>query len=729
MDGFKQSKTHLNAEFHINRMPDINETEAAIDKIYSDIQNGPIEELKSKEIADAFMAAKNQEFEINVVATMSSGKSTLINAMLSHELMPSANEPTTSTIVRIVADNTAKTFNAKAYNIDNKMVNNVTNVTLEQMQKMNKNDNISRIVMSGPIPFVSSSGMKLVLVDTPGPNNSKEKSHEEMTYHMISGSKKSMVLFVLNAEQIGINDEKILLDYVYKCMKNGGKQSRDRFLFVVNKINCFDPQPKHDGPGCIRKVLTNIKKDLEDRGIRNPNIFPVAALPALQLREADRFATYLNNFKTFSDAFEEMRFEQYNDFSNLPASVQSTIVDLKKKASPEELLEIRTGIITLEQAINLYVKKYARTTKIIDLVLAFNNKLEELATDAKLREIIRNDQNAKVEIEKQIEEIRKNIKAARDAKTFSNNVDALNLAESTKKEVSLLFYEIRSKLYRIMADCNTKVEITQAEQQCRELEKECNSLLTQMKVQIEKIIVDTFNNTVEKIITEYKKYLNNLNMGSYADQLRLNPLKMVQQDLGQLDIAQIMNKNKEVVDESSVKTEKYTETTGFSKDTNIVASSLTGGVFGLGAAAIIGTFFSPAFVIAPLLGIAFGAHSGAKEGDTRKTEQKQRQIKIPKHTTYIDMKSVAKEFFNPVKNEMDAIEKSMFEYIEKETTEIKVLIDQKLEELDNLLDTKLQDLTQYENDVKEKNYNIAELQKRLEWLEDIENRVNSIVNY
>ena len=35
----------------------------------------------------------------------------------------------------------------------------------------------------------------------------------------------------MNGQQLGINDEKIFLDYVCKSMKDGGKKARERFYF------------------------------------------------------------------------------------------------------------------------------------------------------------------------------------------------------------------------------------------------------------------------------------------------------------------------------------------------------------------------------------------------------------------------------------------------------------------------------------------------------------------
>ncbi len=56
---------------------------------------------ENDEVRQSIEEAFNRDFDVYVVATMSSGKSTLINAMLGHDLLPAANEATTATIARI----------------------------------------------------------------------------------------------------------------------------------------------------------------------------------------------------------------------------------------------------------------------------------------------------------------------------------------------------------------------------------------------------------------------------------------------------------------------------------------------------------------------------------------------------------------------------------------------------------------------------------------------------
>ena len=54
-----------------------------LDELFQKMQKEcPFEDLKSEEIKNNFIKARDSEFEVSIIATMSAGKSTLINALL-----------------------------------------------------------------------------------------------------------------------------------------------------------------------------------------------------------------------------------------------------------------------------------------------------------------------------------------------------------------------------------------------------------------------------------------------------------------------------------------------------------------------------------------------------------------------------------------------------------------------------------------------------------------------
>lgn len=714
--GFEGNKVGVNANFALVRKPSVEEAEQTIDKIFKDIQAGPIRELKTEAILDAFKKAKNSQFEVNVVACMSSGKSTLINALLGKQLMPSANEATTATIVKVYDNDgeTGEDYYATGYSPQGEKVFNRQKVELADMQVFNADDKVSFVDVEGSIPCVDATGMKLVLVDTPGPNNARNKQHEEMTYKMMADSDKSLVLVVLNAQQSGIADEKLFLDYVCNCMKSGGKQTKDRFIFVVNRINCFDPRPQQDGPGCIARTLSNIKKDLEERGILNPNIFPVAALPALEKRTNDAFGMSLMTYKMMVNAFDEMQFDKYYDFSHLPKSSCQYIEACKSESTGDDLAEIETGIFNLEEAIALYINKYARNTKVMDLVSSFNSTLEEMAAVANLEEMLRQDKEAKRKLEAQIATIRKNIKDARDAKTYSKKIDAFDVTPLVKQDVKQMINSIRTQINGMMVGKGTKVEAAKAKAECKQLEKDVETMRTQLKAKVEDTMTRNFTKSVTEMVGYYQMFLEELDLKVDKNIMKLSPLQIVSSQLGDI---------KNIVKTASIsETGSHYETkkTYRDKDENMVESATIGAVVG----AVLGS-------VIPGLGTMAGAAVGGVLSGFfgRKESVSQTKQLVNTNTTYVNMADVATQYLNPILSDLKKIETSIPEYVKNETEKIKVALKQSLAEIDALIDLRLESLSKVEADNKLKDSEIAEKQKKLQWLNSIEKRINDIVKF
>ena len=98
-----------------------------LDRIFSDIKEKNIPEFNTeneegKDIFDAYEEVKNGIFEVSVIATMSSGKSTLINSLLHTELLPSENKACTATIARILDNDSMEGYEAECYRSEERRV-------------------------------------------------------------------------------------------------------------------------------------------------------------------------------------------------------------------------------------------------------------------------------------------------------------------------------------------------------------------------------------------------------------------------------------------------------------------------------------------------------------------------------------------------------------------------------------------------------------------------------
>lgn len=116
---------------------EVADKETAISEIFDEIQNGPFEKLKE------FDLARSSDFEVNVVATMSAGKSTLINALLRKKLMPAKQETCTATITTI-RDTDSDYFSCVAKDKEEYIVQKKDNISLSDMERLNENPDVSK---------------------------------------------------------------------------------------------------------------------------------------------------------------------------------------------------------------------------------------------------------------------------------------------------------------------------------------------------------------------------------------------------------------------------------------------------------------------------------------------------------------------------------------------------------------------------------------------------------
>lgn len=217
-------------------------------------------------------------FDVIVVATMSAGKSTVINALIGKELLHSANEATTATITRIHDKDNLPFFSGKAYSYTNELLDEKFQIDAETLRKWNADSQIKTIDLVGDIQALYNDEKELVIYDTPGPNNSQDDNHEALTMEIINDGHYGLILYVLNATQLGVNDDRALLQKIKTTLD---KDSHKEIIFLLNKADCLD-QEKGER---LDKVVENAEKYLTGIGFVKPIIIPTAAQYALILQK------------------------------------------------------------------------------------------------------------------------------------------------------------------------------------------------------------------------------------------------------------------------------------------------------------------------------------------------------------------------------------------------------------------------------------------------------------
>lgn len=488
-------------------------------ELYTEMRSDtcPFEELRTdNNIEQSFNKALDAEFEIAVVATMSSGKSTLINAMLGNELLPARNEATTATIARIHDDDDADHFHGESFDKDGNEIARCDPLSLENMNQLNDNPDTADIEIYGNIVGISSQSLKLVLTDTPGPNNSRTDEHKNHTYRLIKDSKyKPMVLYILNGTQLETNDDDSLLTDIAEAMRSGGRQASDRFIFVLNKADEFDPEKES-----VAKKVDDTKKYLESHGIKNPKVFPCSAYVAKLIRQYQAGYPFTRkekidlqgNLAMFIDD-EELHFSDMAELSDdVRNKLNQEIAAAKKDANEYRETLVYTGIPAVEGAISEYLEKYAQPQKITEALHSFMQIIKDLGTEAKEKSLMKDNLEKVAEKQEAIDKIESTIKKGKKGAELKDKIDALSIED----ELNQAFEDVSGrKLGDFISRarnkyCSNKLSEQETKERIKQIQIDLNDLRGKFAIDIENIINEKIGGQAQKFADEYNKYVSEL---------------------------------------------------------------------------------------------------------------------------------------------------------------------------------------------------------------------------
>lgn len=682
------------ARFELKHIPakEVKDKEEVIATIFADIQKGPFAELKQPDVVRAFQQAKNSDFEVSVVATMSAGKSTLINAFLGQRLMPAKQEACTATITEI-KDNDADHFEATVYDKDGNLLERQPQLTYAIMERLNANPQVSRIHVEGDIPFLKAEGMALVLVDTPGPNNSRALEHKTATFSMLSESSKALVLYIMNATQLAVDDDSNLLGRIAESMKVGGKQSRDRFIFVVNKLDVFEK-----GVDSISSALQRVKEYLADKGIENPNIYPASALTALQIRtilsksdddEDDDVYEAKGRVKKFNRN-EEMHFENY---APLPASIRGLIANRLARAQEEDDKKtqalIHSGVVPVEEAIQMYVLKYAKTAKIKNIADTFMKKLESAASFEKAKKEIASNQEQRDSIVARINRLEGLLKSGEEAQKFKAEMGAINFDREIAQLTDNVIKKAQEKISKLLKNTRGRLSRNEAENYCEQFSKFADNLQAEVQVELENLVQNNVQKTAEELLEQYRKKLADMAGVINLGDVQLEPFALMKGEVAG-NFFTVISAIREATGTETVTTGQRYAGQKYYKNENK-------------------RWYKP---------WTWFQESGHYE-DVYEDVEETRE--------YVEGEVLAQKFFAPIQEQLYENSASAENYAKQMAERVKKLLAQKFDELDQLLAVKLAELKSCATDREQAQRAVEEAQKKMAWLQQIQDRVNAIL--
>lgn len=380
--------------------------------------------------------AKENEFYIVIAGVYSSGKSTLLNTLIRHDVLPTSTKTCTSKNCRIRHDRSLGSRLSLVCYDENKNVvvekrtfendADCANAFLEICPIQNsdgedKYPHVSMMELGADLSHlypssVSEDKFTIVLVDTPGMDSAQSSEdgmnrHAEMALDAITMESKPMIILCVDGQKYEDTSIGEFMREIIAQAKKEGSGFNDRFLFLMNKSDMI-PYKQSETPDDIRtafaKYLTNdskwnIKGDeeelrqlAEDAAHFVPRVFMTAAAPALAItsnlteipeEEIDDDHYHLREAyenlkkKVVGCRFPEKYYlSRYCDIPNyrkdeIEKEFDSAICDENETRATE----LQCGLVSVESAIKDYIERYAYPIKVRDLLETFEDILEDVS--------------------------------------------------------------------------------------------------------------------------------------------------------------------------------------------------------------------------------------------------------------------------------------------------------------------------------------------------------------
>ena len=422
-----------------------------LQELYEEAQKGPYDGFKDIELADGFNKIADRKLSVSVMAPMKNGKSTLLNAILGQEILPNATQRCTAKISYIEHCAGATGFEAKKIDEKNNSSDYIS-CSQKILKEWNSDDAVRHVRIRGALPGINISDYRLQFIDTPGPDSAVHKEDLTTIERFLNDNSLPMVCYIIDR----VNTSEVhYLERLKKHMSQYGKQSEDRFIFVVSRMDQLEISKSdsfEDNP--IRTKIEEIRNDLKELGINNPRIFPVSAWIALKAREfhsmdEDDQDEAIDSFKKFRRGMRRID-SSLMDYMSISPAIKSRLmtelstivkkIDLDEETGDDHLrhAELLSGIPALEMAIEEYLIKYSVPARIYDAAAIFDDGIKKADAERALLGDITSKQTSLKEIENNISQLRDFLKKGEGAQALQTQMfpEKWQESPSLKRELS-----------------------------------------------------------------------------------------------------------------------------------------------------------------------------------------------------------------------------------------------------------------------------------------------------
>ncbi|MCC6874894.1 MAG: dynamin family protein [Sandaracinaceae bacterium] len=283
--------------------------------------------LATKLRDDRIPRLEQERFHLVVLGEFNHGKTTFVNALLGAPVLPAGVTPTTAVIHHVVHGPERRAHVTTASGTSTIPLEEVTSYVVGGKAV---SDEVRYLEIEYPAPIVEGG---VVLVDTPGVND-LNLSRAEITYSYLP--RADAILFLLDAGQILKESERAFI--ANKLLT----QSRDKVIFVINKIDLLDDDEREEAMAYARTHLARL--------VTEPKVFAVSAQRALEGDpDAAGFTELLGELRAFlSDERGRVLLDNALDAGLRTAGTLKQTLSVQRRALAMDQGELERRLATLE---------------------------------------------------------------------------------------------------------------------------------------------------------------------------------------------------------------------------------------------------------------------------------------------------------------------------------------------------------------------------------------------